>query len=62
MQKYTLAPNMYDWEHYHIPLNYYATSMGPIGRHTIIYNKADKYKSWDFRGRKGFSIGPSLNR
>ena len=35
--------------------------MVPIGCPILIHNKADKFKSWDFRGCKGFSIFPSLN-
>ena len=49
------------WERYHGTFNFDATPMGPIGCPVIIHNKSGKRKSWDFRGRKGFRIFPSLN-
>ena len=35
--------------------------MGPMGCPVIIHNKSTTRRSWDFRGRKGFNIGPALN-
>eukprot|EP00804_Cyclotella_cryptica_P026152 CCRYP_013039-RA/>CCRYP_013039-RA protein AED:0.41 eAED:0.32 QI:0/0/0/0.5/0/0.5/2/0/297 len=35
--------------------------LGPMGCHVIIHNKTATRKSWDFRGRDGFSIGPALH-
>ena len=35
--------------------------MVPMGFPVIIHSKPYNHKSWDFRGRKGFSIGPDLN-
>ena len=34
--------------------------MGPMGCPVIIHSKPDMWRSWDFRGSKGFSIGPAL--
>eukprot|EP00804_Cyclotella_cryptica_P025029 CCRYP_015949-RA/>CCRYP_015949-RA protein AED:0.34 eAED:0.26 QI:0/0/0/0.75/1/1/4/0/538 len=48
------------WEAFNGPLNYDATPLGPIGCPVLIHNKASTRKSWDFRGREGFSIGPAL--
>ena len=35
--------------------------MGPMVCPVIIHNKPNMWWSWDFRGRKVFSIGPALN-
>ena len=52
---------MYAWENYHRPFNFDTTPTGSIRCPVIIHNNSDKRKSWNFRGRKGFSIIPSLN-
>ena len=35
--------------------------MSPMGCPVIIHNKPTMWRSWDFRGRKGFIIVPTLN-
>ena len=49
------------WENFNGPFNFGATTLGPIGCPVIIHNKTNVRKNWDFRGRKGFNIGPALN-
>ena len=60
LRQSTLVPSISAWEHFYGPYNFDATPMGPIGCPIIIHNKPNTYKSWDFRGRKGFSIDPAL--
>ncbi len=60
LRQSTLAPATSAWEAFHGPLNYDATPLGPIGCPVLIHNKASTRKSWDFRGREGYSIGPAL--
>ena len=48
------------WEHLLSPFNFYATPLGPIGCPIIIHTKPGIRKTWDFRGRSGFNIGPAL--
>ena len=36
--------------------------MGPMGCPVIIHSKPSIRRSWDFRGRKGFHNGPTLNQ
>ena len=48
------------WEHFNVPFNFDATSIGPIVCPVIIHNKPGTRLSWDFRGRQGFNIGPAL--
>ena len=52
---------MLAWENYNGPFNFEATPIGPMGCPIIIHNKLSIRRSWDFRGRKGFNIGPALN-
>ena len=56
-----MAPSISAWEHYNGTLNFDATPIGPMSCPVIIHSKPSKQRSWDFRGRKGFSIGPALN-
>ena len=49
------------WEHFHGPFNFDNTPLGPIRCPVIIHTKPGTQKSWDFRGRSGFNIGPSPN-
>ena len=49
------------WEHYNGPFNFDATPIGPMGCPVIIHSNPSTQRSWDFCGRKGFSIGPALN-
>ena len=34
--------------------------MSPIGYHILIHIKPNNRKSWDFRARYGYSIGPAF--
>eukprot|EP00804_Cyclotella_cryptica_P026938 CCRYP_014755-RA/>CCRYP_014755-RA protein AED:0.22 eAED:0.22 QI:0/0/0/1/1/1/3/0/664 len=61
LRQSTLAPAISAWEAFNGPLNYDATPLGPMGCPIIIHNKTATRKSWDFRGRNGFSIGPALH-
>ena len=60
LRQATIAPSLSAWEAFHGAFNYDATPLGPMGCPVIIHNKASTRKSWDFRGRDGFSIGPAL--
>ena len=61
LKQCTIDPTMFALDSYHGTFNFDAAPMGPIGRPVIIHNKSGKHKQWDFRGCKGFSIGPALN-
>ena len=49
------------WENYNGPFNFDATPIGPMYCPVIIHNKSSTRRSWDFRSREGFNIGPALN-
>ena len=48
------------WKYYNGPFDYSATPLGPLGCKIRIHNTSNTRKSWDQRGREGFSIGPAL--
>ena len=55
-----IAPEMYAWEHYNGPFNFDATPIDPLVSLIIIQNNPGTHKSWDYRGSKGFTIGPAF--
>ena len=48
------------WEYFNVAFYYTATILGPIGCKIIIRTTSNKLKYWEQRGRKGFSVGPTL--
>ena len=42
------------------PFDYNATPVGPLGCPIIIHKKTSQRHSWDFRGRKGWSLGVAM--
>jgi hypothetical protein len=48
------------WEYCNGPYNFDATPMGPPGSRIIAHAQGTTRKSWDFCGKTGFYIGPSL--
>ena len=61
LRQSNIAPSISAWEHYNCHFNFDATPMGPMVCPVIIHNKPTTCRSWDFRGCKGFNIGPALN-
>ena len=60
LRQETLNPRMSAWEYYNGPFDYSATPMGSLGCKIVIHNTSHTRKSWDQRGREGFSIGPAI--
>ena len=60
LRQATLNPRMSAWEYYNGAFDYSATPLGPLGCKIMIHNTSNKRKSWDQRGRDGFSVGPAL--
>ncbi len=60
LRQATLNPRMSAWEYFNGAFDYAATPLGPIGCRVIIHNKPSTRKSWDQRGRDGYSAGPAL--
>ena len=54
-------PTQSAWETLFGRFNFDATPMGPAGCRVLIHNKPGQRRSWDFRSRDGFYIGPTLH-
>ena len=59
LRQYTLNPSMSAWEYFNGAFDFTATKLGPIGCKLIIHTTKNRRKSWDHRGREGFSFGPA---
>ena len=55
-----IAPSQSAWEHFNGPFNFDVTPLAPLGSPIIIHTKPGTCIPWDFRSRKGFTIGPEL--
>ena len=62
LRQATLNPRMSAWEYYNGAFDYTATPLGTIGCKIMIHTTSNKRKSWDQRGREGFSVGPALQQ
>ena len=60
LRQATLNQIISAWEYYNGAFYYTATPLGPISCKIIIQATSNKRKSWDQRGREGFSLGPAL--
>ena len=60
LRQFNITPDISAWEHFNRYFNFNATPLVPLGSPIIIRNKPGTHRSWDFRGRKGFTIGPAL--
>ena len=61
LRQATLNPRISAWGYFNGEFYYAATPLGTIGCKIIIHTKSNIRKSWDQRGREGFSIGPALH-
>ena len=55
-----IAPAISAWEHFNGPFNFDANTLAPLGSPITIHTKPGTCRSWEFRVRKGFTIGPAL--
>ena len=60
LRQATLNPIIQAWEYYNGAFDYTATTLGPIGCKIMIHTNSNKRKSWNQRGREGFSVAPAL--
>ena len=58
----TLNPKISVWGYLQGTFDYKATPIGPHGYPIMIHRKTSTRKSWDFRGKEGWSIGVALDR
>ena len=60
LRQETLNPTKSAWGFFNAAFDYTATPVGPLGCQIIIHKKNSVRKSWDFRGKYGWSLGCSL--
>jgi hypothetical protein len=60
LQQLQYNPQIWAWEQLNGPYNFDATPMGPPGCCVIAHTKGTTQQSWDFQGKVGFYVGPSL--
>jgi len=44
-----------------VPFDFNKTSLGPVGCRVLIHAKPATRRSWDFRAKNGFYIGPAMD-
>ena len=60
LKQETLNTRISAWEYYNGAFDYSATPLGPLGCKIMIHYTSNTRKSWDQRGREGFSVVPAL--
>jgi hypothetical protein len=57
----TLNPRISAWEFFQGPFDFNKTPLGPVGYCVLIHAKPATWRSWDFRTKQSFYIGPALD-
>jgi hypothetical protein len=60
LRQATLNPRISAWEFFQGPFDFNKTPLGPVGCRVLIHAKPASCRSWDFRAKNGFYIGPAL--
>ena len=60
LQQATANPAIYAWEYFNGKFNYNATPIEPLGISVIVHTKPGRRRSWDLRGKDGWSVGASM--
>ena len=61
LQQSTLNSGISAWEYFKGPFDFNKTPLGPAGCWVLIHAKLVTRRSWDFRAKQGFYIGPTLD-
>ena len=61
LRQATLNPRISAWEYFQGPFDFNKTPLGPAGCRVLIHAKPVTRRSWDFRAKDGFYIGPALD-
>ena len=57
----TANPKILAWEYFNGPFDFNKTSLAPVGCRVLIHAKPGTRRSWDYRAKQGFYVGPVLN-
>jgi hypothetical protein len=58
----TLNSRISAWEYFNGPFDFNKTNLAPVGCKVLIHAKATTRRSWDFQAKRGFYVGPAMNR
>ncbi len=61
LRQSTINPKSSAWEFFNGPFDFIKTPLGPVGCRVLIHAKPTTRRSWDFRAKEGFYIGPALD-
>ena len=61
LRQSSLNPKISAWEYFNGPFDFNKTPLGPVGCRVLIHAKPATRRSWDFRAKEGFYIGPALD-
>ena len=57
----TANPKISAWEYFNGPFNFNKTSLASVGCRVLIHAKPSSCRSWDYRAKQGFYVGPALD-
>ncbi len=61
LRQSALNPWISAWEYFQGPFDFNKTPLGPVGCRVLIHAKPVTRRSWDFRAKEGYYIGPALD-
>jgi len=61
LRQSTLNPWISAWEFFQGPFDFNKTPLDPVGCRVLIHAKPATQRSWDFRAKNGFYIGPTMD-
>jgi hypothetical protein len=61
LRQSTLNPRISAWEFFQGPFDFNKMPLGPVGCRVLIHAKPATRRSWDFRAKNGFYIGPAMD-
>ncbi len=61
LRQSSLNPQLSAWEYFNGPFDFNKTPLGSVGCRVLIHAKPATRRSWDFRAKEGFYIGPALD-
>jgi hypothetical protein len=61
LRQATINPKISAWEYLNCPFDFNKTPLAPVGCRVLIQAKLVMQRSWDYRAKQGFYLGPALD-
>jgi hypothetical protein len=61
LRQATINPKISAWEFFNGPFDFNKTPLAHMGCRVLIHAKPAMHRSWDYRAKQGFYVGPALN-